>query len=193
MASPLNRQSVIDAARDCIVADGLDAISLRKLAATLGVTAPALYAYVDDKRDLLRGVAELEFRRLSARFEQIDDPDPVERMRQMSHAYVEQALAEPELFRTMFQFSPDLAIGTPTGAEDELATSVFELALSSVVEAIDSGALRRAEPITVALTIWSATHGVVDMLLMGFPFDDATRQMLVDSVIDTVLAGLASA
>jgi len=193
MASPLNRQSVIDAARDCIVADGLDAISLRKLAATLGVTAPALYAYVDDKRDLLRGVAELEFRRLAARFEQIDDPDPVERMRQMSHAYVEQALAEPELFRTMFQFSPDLAIGTPTGAEDELATSVFELALSSVVEAIDSGALRRAEPITVALTIWSATHGVVDMLLMGFPFDDATRQMLVDSVIDTVLAGLASA
>ena len=193
MASPLNRQSVIDAARDCIVADGLDAISLRKLAATLGVTAPALYAYVDDKRDLLRGVAELEFRRLAARFEQIDDPDPVERMRQMSHAYVEQALAEPELFRTMFQFSPDLAIGTPTGAEDELATSVFELALSSVVEAIDSGALRRAEPITVALTIWSATHGVVDMLLMGFPFDDATRHMLVDSVIDTVLAGLASA
>ena len=192
MATPLNRQSVIDAARDCIVADGLDAISLRKLAATLGVTAPALYAYVDDKRDLLRGVAELEFRRLSSRFEQIDDPDPVERMRQMSHAYVEQALAEPELFRTMFQFSPDLAIGTPTGAEDELATSVFELALSSVVEAIDAGALRRAEPITVALTIWSATHGVVDMLLMGFPFDDATGQVLVDSVIDTVLAGLAT-
>ncbi|MGZ4759044.1 MAG: TetR/AcrR family transcriptional regulator, partial [Acidimicrobiales bacterium] len=79
MAPPLNRQTVIDAARSCIVADGLEAVSLRKLAATLGVTAPALYAYVDDKRDLLRGVAELEFRRLSTRFEQIDDPDPVER------------------------------------------------------------------------------------------------------------------
>jgi len=37
---------------------------------------PALYAYVDDKRDLLRGVAELEFRRLSARFEEIDDAIP---------------------------------------------------------------------------------------------------------------------
>jgi len=92
----------------------------------------------------------------------------------------------------MFQFSPELAIGGTSGAEDELATSVFELALSSVVEAIDSGALRSAEPLTVALTMWSATHGVVDMLLMGFAFDDATRQMLVDSVIDTVLAGLAT-
>jgi AcrR family transcriptional regulator len=192
MATTLNRQSVIDAARQCIVADGLEAISLRKLAATLGVTAPALYAYVDDKRDLLRGVAELEFERLSARFAQIDDADPVERMRQMSHAYVEQALAEPELFRTMFQFSPDLALGASSGAEDSLATSVFELALSSVVEAIDSGALIPADPLTVALTMWSTTHGVVDMLLMGFPFDDATRRMLVDSVIDTVLTGLAT-
>ncbi len=192
MATPLTRQTVIDAARGCIVADGLDAISLRKLAATLGVTAPALYAYVDDKRDLLRAVAEREFQRLSHAFEQIDDPDPVERMRQMSHAYVEQALAEPELFRTMFQFSPDLAMGATSGAEDALATAVFEQALGSVIEAIDSGALRAADPITVALTMWSATHGVADMLLMGFPFDDDTRQMLIDSVIDTVLAGLAA-
>ncbi|MGZ4681136.1 MAG: TetR/AcrR family transcriptional regulator [Acidimicrobiales bacterium] len=192
MAPPLNRQTVIDAARSCIVADGLEAVSLRKLAATLGVTAPALYAYVDDKRDLLRGVAEREFQRLSTAFEEIDDPDPVERMRQMSHAYVEQALAEPELFRTMFQFSPELAIGGPTGAEDPLATAVFERALESVVEAIDSGALRSADPITVALTMWSATHGVADMLLMGFPFDDSTRRMLIDSVIDTVLTGLAA-
>jgi len=192
MAPTLTRDSVIDAARACIVADGLEAVSLRKLAATLGVTAPALYAYVTDKRDLLRGVAEREFERLSATFAEIDDPDPVERMRQMSHAYVDQALAEPELFRTMFQFSPDLAIGDTSGAEDPIATAVFELALGSVVEALDSGALRPADPLTVALTLWSATHGVADMLLMGFPFDDDTRQMLVASAIDTMLVGLAA-
>ena len=27
---------------------------------------------------------------------------------------------------------------------------------------------------------------------MGFPFDDATRELLIDSVIDTVLAGLGA-
>lgn len=192
MATTLSRETVIDAARQCIVADGLEAVSLRKLAATLGVTAPALYAYVTDKRDLLRGVAEREFQRLGSTFAQIDDPDPVERMRQMSRAYVAQALAEPELFRTMFQFSPDLAIGAKTGAEDQLATATFELALTSVVEALDSGALRPADPLTVALTMWSATHGVADMLLMGFPFDPSTQQVLVDSVIDTIITGLSA-
>jgi hypothetical protein len=92
----------------------------------------------------------------------------------------------------MFQFSPELAIGGRSGAEDALATAVFDLALGSVVEAIESGALRPADPITVALTMWCATHGVADMLLMGFPFDDGTRRMLIDSVIDTVLAGLSA-
>src|SRR6476660_303708 len=93
MAPPLTRESVIEAARRSIVADGLEAVSLRKLAASVGVTAPALCAYVDAKRDLLRAVAEREFQRLADAFERIDDPDPVERMRQMSRAYVEQALA----------------------------------------------------------------------------------------------------
>ena len=72
MAPPLTRESVIEAARRSIVADGLEAVSLRKLAASLGVTAPALYAYVDDKRDLLRAVAEREFQRLARRRQRID-------------------------------------------------------------------------------------------------------------------------
>jgi hypothetical protein len=43
-----------------------------------------------------------------------------------------------------------------------------------------------------ALTLWTATHGAADVLLMGFPFDDATRELVIDSVIDTVLGGLGA-
>ena len=54
----LHREAIVAAARELIVADGLEALSLRRLAARLGVTAPALYAHVRDKQDLLRAVAE---------------------------------------------------------------------------------------------------------------------------------------
>ena len=54
----LHREAIIAAARELIVADGLEALSLRRLAARLGVTAPALYAHVRDKQDLLRAVAQ---------------------------------------------------------------------------------------------------------------------------------------
>ena len=55
---------------------GLEALSLRRLARQLGVTAPALYGYVRSKQDLLSALAEIEIDRLAARFEEVDDANP---------------------------------------------------------------------------------------------------------------------
>ncbi len=58
---PLSRRKVIEAALAIGDAEGLDAISLRRLARELSVTPMALYRYVEDKDDLLSGVAEYVF------------------------------------------------------------------------------------------------------------------------------------
>ncbi|HEX7444202.1 MAG TPA: TetR family transcriptional regulator, partial [Acidimicrobiales bacterium] len=108
MAPPLTRAAVIEAARSLIATDGLEAVSLRRLAGILGVTAPALYAHVTDKQDLLRGVAELEFAQLIDAFRGLEATDPIARLRAQSRIYIERALAEPALFRTMFLFPPEL-------------------------------------------------------------------------------------
>ena len=188
----LTREAVIEATRALIVAESLDAVSLRRVAAALGVTAPALYAYVTDKRDLLRGVAERELRGLIGHFEAIDDPDPIQRIRQFSHVYIDFALANPELFKTIFLFPPDLAIGAPTGEELPMATQAFEVPLQAIAEAIESGVFRPADPIMAGLTLWTATHGCADVLLMGFEFDQPGRDAVITSVLDTVIAGLSA-
>jgi len=195
MATPLNRSAVIDAARDLIATDGLDRVSLRRLASRLGVTAPALYAYVTDKGDLLRGVAEGELDRLLTTFATIDCPDPVEQLRQLSRAYIDQALERPELFRTMFLFPPGLdlpGVSLVPGAELPMATTVFDTAHAAVTAAIASGALRATDPTLAALSLWTAIHGAATVLLMGFPFDAATRDLVVDTVIDNALVGLGA-
>lgn len=186
----LTREAVIDAARAMIESDGLDRVSLRKLAGTLGVTAPALYAYVEDKGDLLRSVAEEAFAELTARFEDIDDADPIERLRAYSRAYVDVAVDQPELFRTMFLFPPELGVAEPTGVELAAATRAFDVPRQAIEEAMDAGVLRRQDPAMAALTLWTATHGVADVLLMGFGFDAAGRDELVSLALDTVLRGL---
>jgi len=192
MSAPLTRDLIISGARDIIASEGLDAVSLRRLAAALGVTAPALYAHIRDKRDLLRGVAELEFAELISSFEAVTVTEPVARLHRLSRVYVERALAEPELFRTMFLFPPELDLSATTGEELPLATTSFRIALDAVSAAIAAGALGDRDPLIAALTLWTATHGVADVLLLGFPFDDATRDLLIDSVIDTVLTGLGA-
>lgn len=171
---------------------GLEAVSLRRLAASLDVTAPALYAYVEDKEDLLRAVAEGEFDRLMAAFAEVDDDDPIERMRRLGRVYVDHALAEPELFRTMFVFPPELPVSSATGQELPAATKTFEMALGATTDAAQRGRLGELDPLTAALTTWTAMHGLAHVLLLGFEFDPETREELIDSVIDTVLRGLES-
>ena len=187
----LTRQAVVDAARQLIAEEGLDAVSLRRVAGKLGVTAPALYAYVDDKGDLLRSVAELAFAELTARFDDVDaDADPIERIRAYSRAYLDLAMEQPELFRTMFVFPPELGVGDPIGAELPAATRAFDLPQAAIAEAIDQGLLRPVDPLLAALTLWSASHGAADVLLMGFDFDEAGRAEFIEQVLDTVVRGL---
>ena len=50
---PLSRKQILAAAIDLIDRDGLEAFSLRKLAADLGVTTPALYTHVRNREELL--------------------------------------------------------------------------------------------------------------------------------------------
>jgi TetR/AcrR family tetracycline transcriptional repressor len=57
----LSRPIVIETALAIGDHEGLEAISLRRVARDLGVTPMALYRYVDDKEDLLGGIIELAF------------------------------------------------------------------------------------------------------------------------------------
>lgn len=183
---------MIAAARALIVCDGLDALSLRRISATLEVSPPALYAYVSDKRDLLVAIAEGEFARLMHRFREIDDPDPMERTRCFARAYVDHARENPELFKTMFLFQPDIGAVTNGAAESRLpaATETFNLPAEAIAEAVESGAIRRQDPVVASLTVWCAVHGLATALLMGFEMGPDLENQLIDSVIETTIRGL---
>lgn len=187
--TPLTRAVVVEQARALLQADGLRGVSLRSVARSLGVTAPALYAHVADYDDLLAAVAEGEFARLRARFDAVDEADPLDRLRALGRAYVDHARDEPQLHRLMFRYPPKLAeAGAPMSFGP--ATEVFSVALSAVEEAVDAGLLRVDDPVIAALVLWSAAHGVAEVLVMGFQFDDATARALTDAAIDASVAGL---
>jgi len=55
---PLTRELVVEAALRLMDDDGLDAVSMRRVAREVGVEAMSLYNHVRDKEDLLDGVVE---------------------------------------------------------------------------------------------------------------------------------------
>ena len=188
VSTQLTRERVLATARAQLEREGVEHLSLRAVARELGVTAPALYLYVTDKRDLLAGVAEDHFERLVARFEGIDETDPLEKIRGMCRAYVDHALASPALFGLMFRYPT-----SPVPGADAFppATRVFQLAARATAEAIDAGLLAPADPDEASTTMWCAVHGVASVALMGFAHDEEAVAALSDRVIETVLAGQA--
>ena len=55
---PLTKDRIIDAALRVMDAEGLDAVTMRRIGRELGVEAMSLYNHVEDKDDILNGVTE---------------------------------------------------------------------------------------------------------------------------------------
>lgn len=183
---------MLEATRDLLVAEGLRAVSLRKVAGSLGVTAPALYAHFASKQDLLQAIAEDEFRKLIAQFQSVDpSTPPVEHIRRQCWTYVDYARENPKLFSTMFLFRPELT-SEPRGDELPLATEAFTMAAEPVRRAIESGEFKKSDPIVTSLVLWTATHGVATVLLAGPDLGRAAEDALANAVIETVIAGLST-
>ena len=91
---PLTRERVLRAAIDLADREGVDAISMRRLGAELGVEAMSLYNHVPNKAALLDGIVETIVN-------DIDFPEDVsdwqECVREMARAYRQVANSHPNL------------------------------------------------------------------------------------------------
>jgi len=94
--APLTREAIVTAALAEIDAKGLEALSMRRLGAALGVEAMALYHHFGSKGELLDGVME----RLLAEAE-LPAPGsmpPLERLRTFVRTYRQIAIRHPQAF-----------------------------------------------------------------------------------------------
>jgi AcrR family transcriptional regulator len=93
---PLTRDRVIAAAMRVMDAEGLEAVSMRRVAREVGVEAMSLYHHVEDKEDLLDGICE----HVMAEFE---FPEPVddwaENCRRGARAWRKLLQAHPAVMR----------------------------------------------------------------------------------------------
>ena len=175
-----------------IVERGLAELSLRRLATRLDVTAPSLYRFFDSKDAIVTAIAEAEFAQLIEVIERSAAAfdDPIEQIKAQSRAYVERAVASPALFEVMFVYRPPWT-DAPTAPELPLASKAWQIASVAVDRAIADGQLRELDPVLAALTIWSAVHGVATLLSLGTRAGAPEDRVLLDSVVDAIVDGLA--
>jgi AcrR family transcriptional regulator len=156
--------AILEAARDLAAEGGLDALSMRGVAARVGMSATAIYHYFENKQALVKRVVTLGFERFVSYLRAAIVGLPhgsAERLRALGDAYIRFALENREYFRVLFGTHTD----TPQDIEELPDAGGYNLFRQAVVEAMESGAIRRADPDLVVLYLWTHVHGLVTLLL----------------------------
>ena len=147
---------------------GVEQVTMRALSNRIGVSRTALYQHFRNKNDLLSAVAADSYARLKTRLHDIrsdDSSDLVSRLHDMSLAYVNFALENPDQYKLMFGddvlkdgVSPELSAAS-LSAYDELI-SLIEICQKE--ERIVG-----EDPLSIANVFWAMCHGLSMLLLSG--------------------------
>jgi AcrR family transcriptional regulator len=141
---PLDRRAILQAALRLVDANGLGALSMRRLGAELGVEAMSLYYYIPSKAALTQGLAEIVLGELRLPPEGISPDDWPAALREMARSFRGLGFAHPNVFPLLAQIGLDnpaayppteavLALLRSAGFDEQLAFTAFSTIKSYVV------------------------------------------------------------
>ena len=100
----LLRQQILDAARDLLVRDGYEKLSMRRVAERIDYSPTAIYLHFKDKQELVSSLCDETFARLIRELETLPDEyaDPVVRLRHGLERYIAFGLTHPDHYLPAF-------------------------------------------------------------------------------------------
>jgi len=181
--------------REALSADSLESMSLRQLAARLGVSAAAVYRHFDGRDALLAALAAQGFDALHRVFAEafpIGEP-PVgprqarDRLRRLGEAYLGFATAEPALWRLMFG---PLGAGHRAQARPAGRANTFDYLPAALLGLHRTGVLPQPPTDDDVRFAWSAIHGLAALRLGLVPLAQGPDDALVRAATDRLVRAL---
>jgi AcrR family transcriptional regulator len=137
-------------------------ITLRTLVAGTGVSTMAVYTYFGGMDGLWQAMRQEGFTRLAAVLSEVKpSADPVRDLAALGSAYLVNALANPDLYRVMFDAG--FALEDPAAADETLHHLV-----SAAERAKQLSRFRTdVDPLSLATQTWAIGHGLVSLVAPG--------------------------
>jgi len=164
------RQTLLKVAAAIIRKEGIENLSLRKLAERAEVSRTAPYHHFKNKHELLCAIAEQGFRQYHRQSEIIfndESTSPQEHFRASLQNYVKFARKNPELYELMY----GRTIWKKKKATKELrvtASSFFNYNREMITSWQKAGVLdSKEDTLRLSQVIWGTMHGIAKLLIDG--------------------------
>ena len=176
---------ILKAALDIIVQEGFPALTMRKLASRIGMTAPNIYNYYKSKDELYITLVIQGFEMLQRELMSAYDAykEPLERGAALARAYIAFGLKHSSYYDIMFTYpTPKYHdyVGTPleklSEIEYRISMEIVMLALKAVkVFMGNEHVIDDQEVQQRFIAVWSMLHGMVSLYnskIVGYTTDD---------------------
>lgn len=191
------RTKILDAAREMFVAEGYEAVTMRKIAGKIEYSPTAIYLHFRDKQAVMNAICDADFLKLATRFRKIAEiADPIERLRAAGLAYADFAMKHQNHYRMMFMtphppHDPETS-AIEVGNRDQDA---YAFVLWTASEAIAQGRIRPEldDPELLAQIVWAAIHGWVSLRMTKCNeawVDWRPTRRSVEAVVEMTLHGV---
>ena len=185
-------ERLVHEALELIQEEGLEQLSLRRVARRAGVSHGAPLRHFRSLADLRAEVAGHGFRELSTAVARSGDAltagaGPVARLHAAGRAYVETAVANPDLFALMFRPN-DLDLENARYRRESSAS--FEEVVRHVRAAQDIGWRDGHDTRLLAGCVWAAVHGLATLWSQGAfagPVPGASLEIAIATHLELVL------
>ena len=188
------RQEILAAASELFVREGYENVSMRRIADKIEYSPTTIYLYFTDKAELLEQVCNDTFSRLSQNLERIlaQPGEPFEQLRRGLLAYVQFGLENPHHYRASFMMpTPEGFDKSKYSRADSPGAKAFDFLRRSVFDCIAADLMRSSDAELISQTLWCGIHGVTSLLITHQAFPWVGKKPLIDSVVETLVLGVA--
>lgn len=162
------KNALIKAGVEILSKDGIEGLSLRKVAQKAGVSHSAPYAHFPDKQSLIAAISTEGFNQLYAELDAAilaNPKSPKKQLQQGARAYVQFALNNADTFKIMFSGVLEKEKDYP--AFVEISSKTFERVVDVVRACQDVGVLRAVSAEMMAIAVWGQVHGIISLAFEG--------------------------
>ena len=191
MAATFGRERILSAARDIFLEHGAGGVTMRGLAARIGVTPMALYRHFDNRDDLLDAiVAHGHATFLGYLNRALAESTPAARLLAAGEQYLNFALDHPRSYAVMFM-EHAAGVASPGKAQPWENAATFRFLVDRIRDCAAAGVLHVGDAEDAALSVWAHVHGLVSLFLAGkLPVERQAFEAIYRRSIGRLVEGL---
>ena len=161
------KHRIVKTAMQLFIDEGIDNVSIRKIADKIEYSPGSIYSYFKDKGEIIHEIHTEGFEKLYALQRTLDNiTDPQEKLMKMGAMYMKFALENKDYYDLMF-IAKGVAQKICEKQEWDVGQRSYDYLRETVKECIEKGYLVQSDVDAATFAMWSIVHGMASLIIRG--------------------------